>query len=357
MAPKNQAAPSSKKASSKVASSAKKMKALISKVDSAPVVSKTKVEKVVKAKSALATTEKTKKITKVKSQEKIQFKEKSGAKTKTGGSMKRPAPVDVSSDHTDEGNEEDLEDDEAGDFKGLSMEDSSDEAASDGDEEEGGVDKDYLKGFSDDGEDSSDDDDDEGVDSAPIDLGKLPTIAKDDETVKRKLDKAKKNGNPDGEKGVISISRLPHGFYEDQLRAYFSQFGDVSRLRVARNKKTGASKHYAFLEFPSPEIATIVAETMNNYLIHGHILQCSVVPKDKIHPDLWIGANRKWRVVPRDRIVRGEHNKPRTEEGRAKASKRLLKRQAQKKRKLEEVGITYDFTKVSYKKPRAVAAV
>jgi hypothetical protein len=26
---------------------------------------------------------------------------------------------------------------------------------------------------------------------------------------------------------------------------YFSQFGDVTRLRVSRNKKTGASKHYA----------------------------------------------------------------------------------------------------------------
>ena len=38
------------------------------------------------------------------------------------------------------------------------------------------------------------------------------------------------------------ISRLPHGFYEDQLRAYFAQFGEVVRLRVSRNKKVRASR-------------------------------------------------------------------------------------------------------------------
>lgn len=49
----------------------------------------------------------------------------------------------------------------------------------------------YLRGFSS-GSDSSDEDDEDGVDSAPFDLGKLPTIAKDDATVRHKLDKAKR---------------------------------------------------------------------------------------------------------------------------------------------------------------------
>jgi len=48
---------------------------------------------------------------------------------------------------------------------------------------------------------------------------------------------------------------------------------------------------------------------MDNYLLMGHILQCKVIPKDKVHPDLWVGANRKWRQVPRDRIVRVQHHK------------------------------------------------
>ena len=56
-------------------------------------------------------------------------------------------------------------------------------------------------------------------------------------------------------------------------------------------------------------MAQIVAETMDNYLLMGHILKCNVVPKDEVHPALWVGANRKWRNVPRDRIARVKHNK------------------------------------------------
>ena len=73
------------------------------------------------------------------------------------------------------------------------------------------------------------------------------------------------------------------------MKSYFEQFGDVTRLRLARNRKvsifathhiadnqTGASKHYAYIEMSSQSVAQIVAETMNNYLLNGHILKCSV---------------------------------------------------------------------------------
>ncbi|KAI0694655.1 hypothetical protein C8T65DRAFT_666435 [Cerioporus squamosus] len=208
-------------------------------------------------------------------------------------------------------------------------------------------------GFESDDDDSSDE---EMTDDIPgIDIGKLPTVAKDDETVKRRLEKAKRK--PTEDRGVIYIGRIPHGFYEDQMRAYFSQFGTVTRLRLSRNKKTGKPKHYGFVEFDSSSVAKIVAETMDNYLLMGHILTCKVIPKDQVHPELWVGANRKWRAVPRDRVARVAHNKPRTEEETAKAEARLLKRQEQRKRKLEEAGINYDFEAVAYKKkPKATEA-
>ena len=73
--------------------------------------------------------------------------------------------------------------------------------------------------------------------------------------------------------------------------------------------QTGKSKHYGFIEFDSASVAQIVSETMDNYLLMGHILQCKVIPKDKVHPELWVGANRKWRTVPHDRIHRVKHNR------------------------------------------------
>ena len=129
--------------------------------------------------------------------------------------------------------------------------------------------------------------------------------------------------------------------------------------------QTGKSKHYAFIEFESDSVAQVVAETMDNYLLMGHILTCKVIPKDKVHAELWVGANRKWRKVPHDRIVRLEHNKvrrfplrvicrthstrqPRTEEEQERAESRLLRRQEEKKRKLAEAGIDYDFEAISY---------
>jgi len=202
--------------------------------------------------------------------------------------------------------------------------------------------------FSTDDDDSSDEEVMDEDDAPGIDVKKLPTIAKDDAVVKQKLEKAKRK--PTADRGVIYLGRVPHGFYEDQMRSYFNQFGDVTRLRLSRNKRTGKSKHYAFIEFDSSSVAQIVAETMDNYLLMGHILTCKVIPKEKVHPELWVGANRKWRKIPTDRLARLEHNKPRTEQEQHKAEKRLLKRQAQKKRKLAEAGIDYDFEAISYKK-------
>jgi nucleolar protein 15 len=111
------------------------------------------------------------------------------------------------------------------------------------------------------------------------------------------------------------------------MKEYFSQFGNVTRLRLARNKKvgdgslncffdidtfqTGRSKHYAFIEFDSSSVARIVSETMDNYLIAGHLLQCKVVPADKVHPDLWIGSNKKWKLIPKGRLARLAHNRVR----------------------------------------------
>ncbi|KAJ1307588.1 hypothetical protein OPQ81_001684 [Rhizoctonia solani] len=213
-------------------------------------------------------------------------------------------------------------------------------------DEQGDHDETHLQGFSTD-EDSSDDDGDEAPEIPGIDLAKLPTIAKDDATVMRRLDKAKKE--PVQERGVLFLGQIPHGFYEDEMRAYFSQFGDVTRLRLSRNKKTGRSKHYGFIEFESASVAQIVSETMDNYLLMGNILQCKVIPKDQVHPQLWVGANRKWRTIPRDRIFRVQHNKPRTDEQRKRVGRKLLKKQEDRQAKIRAAGIDYEIGIAGYR--------
>ena len=38
-------------------------------------------------------------------------------------------------------------------------------------------------------------------------------------------------------RGVIYVGHIPHGFFEQEMRGFFSQFGTVTRLRLARSRK------------------------------------------------------------------------------------------------------------------------
>merc|ERR1712137_813000 len=101
----------------------------------------------------------------------------------------------------------------------------------------------------------------------------------------------------------LFFGRIPFGFFEEQLLEYFSQFGDITRLRLSRNKKTGKSKHYAFIEFKEEEVADIVVDAMDGYLLFGHILQVKRIEPDKVHPKIWKGRysnpNRGLHIKPK----------------------------------------------------------
>lgn len=122
------------------------------------------------------------------------------------------------------------------------------------------------------------------------------------------------------------------------MRAYFSQFGDITRLRLSRNRITGRSKHYAFVEFSSAAVAKIVAETMDNYLMYGHILKCKFIPSEQLHPEIWKGANRRFKRTPWNRIEKKRLNKGKTREQWTERIEREQKRRLAKADKLKALG-------------------
>lgn len=75
------------------------------------------------------------------------------------------------------------------------------------------------------------------------------------------------------ENRVIVIRRLPHGFYEKELRQFFSQIAPITNARVVRNKKSGKSRGCAFVEFTDGEIAKMVAEEMDYYLLLDKVIR------------------------------------------------------------------------------------
>ena len=144
------------------------------------------------------------------------------------------------------------------------------------------------------------------------------------------------------EEGVVYVGRIPHGFYEHEMRAYFGQFGSINRLRLSRNKTTGASRHYAFIEFVSNEVAKIVEETMNNYLLFGHILKVKSVDPNRLHPNIWKGANRRFKKVPWPQMEGRKLAMPMSREQWEKRVEGEQKRRKDKAEKMKEIGYEFD---------------
>merc|ERR1712228_1052109 len=94
-------------------------------------------------------------------------------------------------------------------------------------------------------------------------------------------------------RGVIYLGHLPKGFFEPQMRQFFSQFGNITRLRLSRSKKNAQSKGFAFIEFAEEDVAKIVAETMDKYYLFGKTLVCHLVAKEKQHPGLFKNSKRR----------------------------------------------------------------
>ncbi|XP_068602515.1 MKI67 FHA domain-interacting nucleolar phosphoprotein isoform X2 [Brachionichthys hirsutus] len=141
--------------------------------------------------------------------------------------------------------------------------------------------------------------------------------------------------------GVIYLAHLPLGLFEPQLKAYFQQFGKVLRLRLSRSKKTGGSKGYAFVEFDCDEVAKIVAETMNNYLMGERIIKCHVIPPEKVHEKLFVGSQKTFRKPSYPAVKR--YNKSRTEEQLAKMADKLVRKEWKLRKRLAAKGVDYDF--------------
>uniref|UniRef100_A0A3B5BDZ3 Nucleolar protein interacting with the FHA domain of MKI67 n=1 Tax=Stegastes partitus TaxID=144197 RepID=A0A3B5BDZ3_9TELE len=165
--------------------------------------------------------------------------------------------------------------------------------------------------------------------------------------------------------GVVYVSHLPLGLFEPQLKSYFGQFGKVLRLRLSRSKKTGGSKGYAFVEFDCDEVAKIVAETMNNYLMGERLIKPAkqllalnpaqesefkkkvqeakkhVIPPEKVHEKLFVGSQRQFKKPKYPAVAR--YNKTHTPEQIAKMTDKLLRKESKLRKRLAAHGINYEF--------------
>lgn len=70
----------------------------------------------------------------------------------------------------------------------------------------------------------------------------------------------------------IYVGNIPHSTSDDELRAAFEAFGEVTSASVIRDKFTGQSRGFAFVEMPSSTDGLNAVEEMNGKDFKGRTL-------------------------------------------------------------------------------------
>lgn len=69
----------------------------------------------------------------------------------------------------------------------------------------------------------------------------------------------------------VYIGNLSYRVRERNLREHFSRYGDVSEVKIVKNRSTGRSKGFGFISFSSIKYAN-KALSSNGELFHGRTL-------------------------------------------------------------------------------------
>ncbi|KAK2586528.1 hypothetical protein KPH14_011420 [Odynerus spinipes] len=150
-------------------------------------------------------------------------------------------------------------------------------------------------------------------------------------------------------RGIVYIGHIPHGFFEEQMKDYFSQFGTVTKVRLVRSKKTGTSRGYGYVEFQHTDVAKIAAETMNNYLMCGRLLKATYIPPEKQHIGFFIRKNWTKEIYPtlkNRRKITAVRNSTISDKKHRQYTNKTLKNLTKLEEKLKEKGIDLKFKQV-----------
>lgn len=67
----------------------------------------------------------------------------------------------------------------------------------------------------------------------------------------------------------LYVGNLPYRISEDQLKAAFEEYGQVSSCTIIKDKVTGQSKGFGFLEMPERSEAEVAVNQLNGRDLMG----------------------------------------------------------------------------------------
>lgn len=82
----------------------------------------------------------------------------------------------------------------------------------------------------------------------------------------------------------IYVGNLAHAATEDQVRDLFSQFGEVKSVKIIKDRFTGQSRGFAFVEMMEAENGAKALEDLNGQEFIGRRLRISEANKRENRP-------------------------------------------------------------------------
>jgi RNA recognition motif-containing protein len=82
------------------------------------------------------------------------------------------------------------------------------------------------------------------------------------------------NSTPDPKHSVMNIfvAKLNFKTRKEDLEAAFAKFGQVTSCKIVRDKETGRSKGYGFIEMPDDDEANNAINALNEQELDGRVI-------------------------------------------------------------------------------------
>lgn len=74
----------------------------------------------------------------------------------------------------------------------------------------------------------------------------------------------------------IYVGNLPYGITDEDLKTTFSEFGEVSSVNIIKDRMTGNSKGFGFVEMENDEEGQKAIEEINGKELQGRSLKVNL---------------------------------------------------------------------------------
>lgn len=79
----------------------------------------------------------------------------------------------------------------------------------------------------------------------------------------------------------IYIGQLPYSVTEDELKKIFSEFGEISSVNIIKDRFSGKSKGFGFIDMPNNADADKAIKALNKSMLKGREIKVNQAEQRK----------------------------------------------------------------------------